>query len=218
MIIQNNKIKSLLFCIFLITCSFGNTDCIKGDGRLETFSKSNFSIDTFLLDGMYDVEIILATNSKIEILAESNIMKTIKTKVAKNILSIKQTHSICPTKSIHVKLYIDTLKKLALQGATTVNFDISSPSLALELDGSHELSGQGKVDNLIVDTQGSNEISILNLETKKTKLQTEGMLDIRLTAIQKLFINASGMVDIQVKGGATIEKKSVDGLINIEKL
>lgn len=217
MTIRNNRLKYFIFFFAFTLFAWANESCIEGNGKVETLTKTNFSISSFQADGTFNISIIPSKISKLELIAESNILKIIKRDISSKSLKLYPEKSICPTKDIVVKLYTPYIEDIKIFGNIDLDFELNTDLLNMDLQGNINVKGHGEIKKISINSDGSAELSMFDLTTKIANLKSQGILNLEITATKEIIINSDGMTEISLKGDPKITKQSSAGMLDIEK-
>lgn len=89
------------------------------------------------------------------------------------------------------------LPDLVVSGASDIDLaGLDQPLLSIDASGATDVTGQGKVERIVVDSSGASEIDLKEVEAKDAEIEISGAGDADIAA--------SGKVDASISGAGTI--------------
>lgn len=147
----------------------------------------------------------------IEIIGDRNLIPIIETSVSGGLLTIAGRKSYQQHLPLTIEITSPRLDSLALHGAGDIRLNaIRQESLTLALNGSGNVTVDGRVDRFNVTVNGAGDIDARGLDSKLTDIRLSGSGDISVTARETLKAYLIGSGDITYYGRpAHIEKRIV---------
>jgi len=236
------KTKSILLSVVIITFSMfslgASAKRIKGSGNVikETRKASNFNaID---IGGAFEIELIKSNEEKVIIETDDNIMPYIKVEVSGGELEVENTEDINNPTELKITIYYKNLQEIDLSGAASLfsadviesrdlELDCSGASeitlklkvdfLELDCSGASKLELEGKVNKAEMDLSGASVVRAYGLEVMTLDLEASGASVVKVLAIDKISINASGASSVRYKGSPSIHLRDASGAASVRK-
>lgn len=147
----------------------------------------------------------------LEITGDRNLIPIIETSVRGGVLTIAGRKSYQQQLPLNVEITSPRLDSLALHGTGNIWLNsIRQESLALDLNGSGNVTVEGRVNQLNVTVNGAGDINAQRLDSKLADIRLSGSGDITVTARETLKAHLIGSGDITYYGHPTrIEKRIV---------
>ncbi len=192
---------------------------IKGNNILKQEEKSVSEYEDINVSGMFNVNIIESQDDKnIIISGDSNLLKYIKVEVENKNLSITSAKSFETKNDITINIKTKKTNEIILNGTINLNIQkIEKKQFSLKSLGCNNIILNGKVENLLLDLQGTVEFNSINLLSEQVTINAQGNSEIAINSQKKLDIKLDGICDLKYKGNPKITKK-VDGILDIVKI
>lgn len=220
-IINMKKLAYLFLFTIIIATGSCNSACIKGSGnsKIEDRSISDFSKIEF--GGSIKLTIYQDGNTSMNITADDNILKEIKTNVDGNMLKIEMKGNYCNLQPIEIVIHTKKLEgidgsgsaeiisatpinsdnfDLKLSGNSKVNLNLVTGRLKTETSGSAEINLKGQAREHILDMRGSTQLSAFDLIVSDYNIESSGSSDCKINVLNTLNVKSSGASKIQYKG------------------
>ena len=220
----------IIFFATLAIFSCAQKNRIKGNGELQTVSRTISKFDVVRIASSVDVEITEGDfDGKVKIIAESNIAPYIKTTVENNklIVSIQKGISISTTKGMKIQLKSNKVRgveiegsgdfkktgknnvdefSVAISGSGDVESSVTSNKVSVAISGSGDVKLHGNAQSLTVAVSGSGDVDAKDLKTSKTSITVNGSGDTKTWAVDNLSVVIGGSGDVYYKGNPSISK------------
>ncbi|VAW85539.1 hypothetical protein MNBD_GAMMA16-165 [hydrothermal vent metagenome] len=197
-VIDNNNIHSAN------TITTGIGKIIKEERNLPSFSIVDIRLSA-------DIEIVQHPSRQLTISSNKNVLPLISTQVKDQTLVISNTASFISQEAISIKIKTPTLTSIQQHGAGTVNlYAINQPKLFIQLNGSGDITAEGKVSKLVALLNGSGDLNLGALHALHGQLDLAGAGDISITVENHFSATISGAGNITYCGSPTI-KQHIDG-------
>ena len=203
----------------ITTATFANI--ISDDTSEEMRDVSNF--DEVTLKGSMDVSVTIGEEKSIKVVADSDIIKYLETRVSGGnlIIDLENDRSYRNVKKMHVFVTVPSLKSANLYGSGDIDiknidndlfsFDlrgsgdavltnISAKNLDLDLAGSGDIQGNGSCRNLDISLRGSGDIAAKRIKCDTVEVNLQGSGDVSVHAKEDAEINVRGSGDVDVYG------------------
>jgi len=236
-------ILGILLCsTFSASAQWWGGKKIKGNGNEITKNRTTAAYDQIKVSGSLDVVLVLGTEGKLKIQAESNLIDHITTEVSGQVLKIhtENGYSLNPSrgKKILITVPFEDINKVTLSGSGDVySADIikassfktgvsGSGDVKLKLNaeeaegfvtGSGDLVLSGSSNNFECSVTGSGDLEAYELNAKDVIASVTGSGDIQVRATSSIKARVTGSGDISYKGNPEREDKKVSGSGDISK-
>jgi hypothetical protein len=241
---RNLLIFMLLVGLFVI----GNRTCngvhwgfggVKGEGPVQTESRTIDNFRGVLLDLSADVEITMGESFALEVSAQQNLLPLIQTKSENGNLKIFSTENYNNSEPIKIRITMSALDQLAVSGSGSIKvtnafntdkLDISIGgsgevfctqatvnSLHTAVSGSGEITLGGKCNDWSADISGSGEVKAKSFTTNTLNASISGSGTITGDVVTSLTANVSGYGNVYYSGSPTVNS-SVSGSGEVKKI
>lgn len=215
------KIKYLLILSVIIALNACNSECIKGSGNSKTEDRSISDFSKIEFGGNIKLTVYQDGNTSMNITADDNILKEIKTNMAGNVLKIEMNGNYCNLGPIEIVLHTKRLNgidasgsaeiisatpinsdnfDLKLSGNSKVDLDLVTGRLKTKTSGSAEINLKGQAREHILDMSGSTQLSAFEMIVSDYKIESSGSTDCKINVLNSLNVKSSGASNIQYKG------------------
>jgi len=230
------KLLTSIITLLIISTSVNAqffTKKIKGNGNIETETRTVSDYEKISIAGSFDVKLYKGSEGEITVKADENLMEYIITEVKKGSLQIKtkKGYNIRTRKTIKIMVPFsdieavslagsgevfteDTIEandlKLSVAGSGNMKLDVSSKNLKSSVAGSGNLKLMGDTKELKCSVAGSGNINSFDLKANKVTVNVAGSGNVRVNAIDEIHAKTAGSGDIYYSGNPEIQKiKSV---------
>lgn len=212
---QYKLILILLVTITLVSCKLigvkGNGDLIKESRDIDNFNNIDIS-------GNFDIEIDAGGKLKLEVIAESNLMKLIKTKVKRNTLYIYSKNNLRPKKELRIVIAVPELFGIDCSGSNDiVAMGINSDEFEIDLSGASSIEIAGITDYLEIDVSGAADLQAKKLITKDVSIDVSGAANAEIYALKSCKAEVSGAGFIELYGDAIEVYTDISGAAGLER-
>lgn len=189
---------ALIGCITVTSC---RKHFIRGEGHTITETRDLAEIDAVELNGSEKLEIISATENKVEITGYHNLVPVYKSKVrnGKLVLEMDNDYINVKNNNIRVKLYTTGINNIYVNGSGDVN---ARDNIGIRMDavvnGSGTISfGDNHFTELDVSVNGSGDVNAKDAvsETVYADISGSGDIDVTVRKYLNAKISGSGTVD-----------------------
>jgi hypothetical protein len=215
------KIKYLLFLTTIIAISACNSKCIKGSGTSKTEDRSISDFNKIEFGGNIKLTVYQDGNTSMNITADDNILKEIKTKVDNGTLKIDLDGNYCNLGSIAIVLHTKKLDgidasgsaeiiaakpinsdnfDLKLSGNSKVDLELTTGRLNTKTSGSADITLKGQAREHNLDMSGSTQLAAFDLVVGDYNIESSGSSDCEINVLNSLNVKSSGASNIKYKG------------------
>ncbi|WP_162426049.1 head GIN domain-containing protein [Pontibacter pudoricolor] len=222
------KGRLLLFVLSVSTFSAcEDTNCIKGEGTIETRVLNLEPFTRIEANGDFKVYLTQGPNQKVEVKGEPNILSQLETSISNNTWKI--THRECVRRSDDVEVYITipeveslylngsghiegqntitaTDLPVAVNGSGRIVLDVMANKIITQVTGSGKVVLQGEAPVQTIDISGSGRAEAFNLSSENVRVNISGSGTGEVTALDLLDVTISGSGNLYYKGNPAISQ------------
>ncbi len=208
---------------------------VKGNGNLETVSRSVAGFNEIFLAGSIDLKVRQGEKFDVKIHADENLLKHINLDKKGSQLVIKMQKGIRYSSANPIVISIvmprltkvssagsgdieienqfvsDNKLELSVAGSGNVKGSIHSPDVVASIAGSGDMTLQGECRNLDVNILGSGNFRAADLKSENADLNIAGSGDIQVFVSQELKANIAGSGNIRYAGNPLKVERNVAG-------
>ncbi len=165
------------------------------------------------------VDLVVRRGTQCEVIVEAddNLIPLIGTEVSGGRLILSAARSFQSQGRVRVEATTDRLERLEVEGASDVRLTgIDSPSLAILLSGSGDVTGDGRAGRLAVEVSGSGDIRLGRLRAEDVKIRITGAADAEVHAARSLKVDLEGSGDVLYFGNPAHVEKNIRGAGDVE--
>ncbi len=221
---KTRALLSLMILVALVfsACKKDSNDCIEGNGNLVIDTRNPGNFDRVIANGAYDVSFSIATDSRIDLFGDSNILEIIQTTVTNDLLVISAQNDQCYStqQNIEVTLTSPSMKSITLNGAGKISgngiiqdeltFEVNGSAIIISsfevldhttiINGSGDATLVGKATNANFTITGTGSILASPLLTENCTIVISGVGDVRIHVTQKLNVTITGSGSVYYTG------------------
>lgn len=205
----------LISLLSLTSCKLtgikGNGDLVEEIREVETFRKIDVS-------GNYDVEINVGESTKLEIVAESNLLKYIKTKVKRNTLYISSKENLRPKEDLKIIISCPDLEAIECSGVNDIIAEgINSEKFDIDLSGAGSIDISGEANLFRIEVSGAADLMARHFHTSDVKIDVSGAANAEVFATRSCDAEVSGAGYIELYGDAKDVTYDISGAGSLER-
>jgi Putative auto-transporter adhesin, head GIN domain len=171
-------------------------------------------IKTLTIAGPVTLKYTKGTTSDMVVSGSEKLMKRLRWENGK--LSL-DGHSFSMGGGLTVTITAPQLPDLELRGAGDVELvGVDQLRLSIDSAGAVDLTGDGKVETLLVDTKGASDVDLSELIAKDAKVSIAGAGDVDINASGKVDASIAGAGDITLHQKPEVLTSSIHGAGSIE--
>jgi len=220
----------------LSSCMF---NCVRGSGHpaSETRKVAEFT----KLDISGDFNIILKQDSSLtlDITADDNLLKFIKTKIEGNTLKIYTHKNLCNSGQMTITIGIHKLEELRssgaievtadgklvtkdlgfhLSGASKITLDLSAANVTTDGSGVTELNLTGQASSHHIDISGVAKVHAFDFVVGDYDISTSGAGNCEINVLHSLNVSSSGASEVKYKGNPSSVNNDKSGASTLQKV
>lgn len=227
--------RTLLFFLSVSiwsSCHFG-LEFVKGSGNVISQTRPFSGFNSVDASGSINVEIEKASDYKVEVEADDNVMPYIITDREGDRLKVrlKNNVNIRSSSGIHVRVKMPVLTavhiagsgtvkslgqvtgtekiKLSIAGSGDLEMDVNSPVIEMSIAGSGKAVMKGETRDLDIHISGSGDYWGENLKSEHAEVSISGSGNAHVFASRELNVTVAGSGDIVYLGSPKISKSIV---------
>lgn len=213
---MNTKLLIFAFIsLFLASCKLSG---IKGDGNL---TKEEREIENFTkidVSGIFDVEVYVGEDPTLELSADQNLIRYIKTKVKRGTLYIYSKENISPREDLEVIITVPKLEQIECSGMNNiVATGIDVDNFEIDLSGAGSVEIEGRSQKLKVDISGAADLSAKNFIAEDVLIDVSGAANAEIYAEESVNADVSGAGNIELYGDAQNVKSDISGVGSLKR-
>lgn len=207
---KRNYLLILLMLVSLAGCRFYGE---KGNGNIEEEVRELDQFSKIDISGAFEVEIVVGDENKIEIQADENLLRYIRTKVRGNRLVIGNKKNLAPSEEIILKITTETLEGIETSGANTIYANmIDTDRFVLDFSGAGSVYLEGDCSTLYVDMSGAGSLNAKKLIADDVKVSISGASSAKVFASESIEADVSGVGSIDYYGDPEDVRTDVSGV------
>lgn len=220
----------------LSSCRF---ECVKGSGVPTTETRKMVDFTKIEISGNFKVVLKQDSSLTLNITADDNLMKLIKTSVEDGKLKIHTKKNMCNSGDMMVTIGVRHLEELKTSGAIEVSSDglINVQDLTLDMAGANkmtldlnannltttgsgatELNLKGQATSHNVDISGVGKIYALDFVVGDYDVETSGASHCDINVLKTLTVHSSGASEIRYRGNPSSINNDKSGASSLEKI
>lgn len=222
-------ISSLSACMF---------NCVHGSGKQASETRKVGNFNKLTISGGFKVVLKQDSSMTLNITADDNLLKYIKTEITGSRLRIYTKKNICNSGEMIVNIGVRDLEEVKasgavdvesdgkvktgdlrfkLSGATKINMDLTAANVSASGSGATEVNLKGQASSLNVDLSGSGKIHALDFAVDNCVISSSGVGESEVNAAKTLVIHSSGASEVKYKGNPSITNDK-SGASSVEKV
>lgn len=225
------------FCLSaLSSCQF---NCVRGSGNQVSETRKVADFNKIDISGGFTVNLTQDSSLKLNITADDNLIKYIKTSVDDNTLHIKTTRNMCNTGKMSINIGIRKLEELEssgaieltgdsiihtgdltfrLAGASKITLDLDAANVTTRSSGAAELHLTGQASSHRINISGVGKVYAYDFVVGDYYIETSGASDCEINVLHSLDVHSSGAADIKYKGNPSSVNNDKSGASSLQKV
>ena len=209
---------SLLTVAILPAC---RNRCVKGSGHQITESYNVANFNELEISGAFRVNLKQDSSLALSITTDDNLMKYIHVESDGERLHIYNKKSVCGSGEMILNIGIKQLSRLTgsgavnfvsagkinakdlhigLNGASSVNLDLTADNVSTEGTGSSEIDLKGQATSHRVQLTGAGKLRAFDFVVGKYDIRSTGAADCEINVLTDLQVSSTGASDVKYKG------------------
>lgn len=190
----------------------------KGSGNIAAENRDIRGFKGIDVSGVFQVEITAQKDFGVEIEADDNLLRFIKTEVRDGVLHIETERRISTGNGLKVRISAPDIESIEASGVSKVNLTgVRNDQLRVDTSGASKISVDGETAKFIVEVSGASSIDAENLKAEAAAVNASGASHVSVFAINELRADASGASKIAYSGSPKNIEKSSSGASTIRE-
>lgn len=190
----------------------------KGTGNVVTETRDIKGFDSIDVSGVFHVEIVAQKDFSVEVEADDNLLKHIKTEVNGGVLEISTDKRIKSHSTLKLRISAPDIKKIEASGVSRVSLtNVKNTGLEVDTSGASKINLSGETDKLVVEVSGASNIDAENLRSRSASIDASGASKVSVFATESIRSDASGASKIVYSGGAIDVVKKTSGASSVSQ-
>jgi hypothetical protein len=236
------KIQLNIFLVgvafFLSTLSSCQFNCVRGSGHKASETRKVGDFNKINISGDCKINLVQDSSLTLNVTADDNLLKYIKTTVRDNTLRIKTKKNICTSVPISINIGIHKLQELTASGAveitctgvittgdmelgssgnSKITLAINAANLTTEDSGNMELNLTGQASSHHINISGEGKVEAFGFIVGDYDIETSGDITCEINVLNSLNINSSGSSSVKYKGNPSNISNSKSGSSSLQK-
>jgi len=218
----------LLFAGLILLAGCGDSNCIKGEGAIETRTLNLEPFSRIESNGDFKVYLVQGKTQKVEVKGQPNILDQLSTNISRDTWKITHEECVRNSKGVEVFITLPVVASLYVNGSgfiegegdfTATDLEVSvngSGRIALTADASKvisRISGSGKIilegsaPIYSTNISGSGRAESYNLDSENVSVTISGSGIAEVSAATALNVAITGSGIVYYKGSPTINQQ-----------
>ena len=221
----------LTIAIDVASCGIINLRQVKGNGNIQSESRSQKDFNRVETNGSFDVLVTTDSVYSVKIEADQNLLQYIETSLDGNNLKIRTASGFSLDPSSAIKVYLSAPSysnlrssgsgnivgknrlvsnddlSLDISGSGDINVDVHASSVTANISGSGKITVAGDAKSLKTSIAGNGDILASKLKTEETSVNIAGNGDIHVNASKQLNIHILGSGSVKYIGNPVISQQ-----------
>ncbi|HVF46676.1 MAG TPA: head GIN domain-containing protein [Pyrinomonadaceae bacterium] len=183
---------------------------VKGSGTAASEKRELNGFHAVEVGGIFHVEITAQKDFGVEVEADDNLLRYIKTEVRGGKLSIEMDKKVSSKHTMKIRISAPDIDELEVSGAANVTVnDLKNTGINVDSSGASKIKIAGETAKLIVDVSGATKVDAGDLKSENATVEASGASHVDVNVTGQLRADASGASKIVYSGSpANVEKKS----------
>ncbi len=191
---------------------------MKGSGRIASETRDLDEFDKLAVNVSAHVSVVVGERPRCVIECDDNIIPLLSTSVENRRLTISAGESYSTRNKVEIRLETAVLRKVVLNGSGKIDVDsVTTDDLALRVNGSGCILAKGNVKNLAGAINGSGELRLADLESRRCAVTLNGSGDANVHVLDSLNAQINGSGSITYSGSPDNVSSVVNGSGDIMK-
>jgi hypothetical protein len=196
--------------VVIAGCSWTGTG-VAGSGKATSEVRPVAGFSAINVSGAINTEIAIATDQRVELSGEDNLIPLVTTEVAGDRLTIGTRKNVRATLPLVARITAPRITAIEVSGSSTVTIHgVHDDGLKLDLSGSAVIRGDGAVHQLGIAVPGSGNIELDKLAAEGAKVEITGSGNVEVAVSRALEVHISGSGNVTYRGDPEV-KQDISG-------
>ncbi|WP_299823587.1 head GIN domain-containing protein [uncultured Pontibacter sp.] len=217
---------ALLF-LSIILSGCNDTNCIKGEGSIETRTLNLDPFTSVDANGDFIVYITQGATQQVEVKGESNILDQLRTDIRNNTWKIEHRDCVRRSKQVEIYITMPVVDALAMNGSGRINcqgnfiaedipvqvngsgkieLNVDARQVMSRVSGSGEIVLAGEAVRHSVNISGSGRAEAFALQAENVTVNISGSGVAEVSAAATLTVDISGSGNVYYQGNPTVSQ------------
>ena len=197
----------LLIMVVSVVTSCSKDDVIDGSGELISEFRNLDYFTKVKSEGVFEVNIIQGSTQEVEIIADNNVLRKVKTKVVNNELRLYLDKNSYKDINLIANITVTRLNGLKNSGAGNmyVNDVDEAGEFRINNSGSADIFIEGSATSFNVKNEGSGSIMGYDFLVNDCNVDIDGSGNVEVNCSNNLTVHIDGSGSVYYKGNPTID-------------
>ena len=174
---------------------------VKGSGQTATEMREVDSFHAIEVSGVLQVEIIAQKEQTLEVEADDNLLKYIKTEVRGGTLKMWSERQLKTSNPLRVRITVQDIDDLEVTGAANVTVkDLKNSGIKVDSSGASKIKVSGESSKFIADVSGATSIDAEALTVENATVDASGASNVSVNVSGTLRAEATGASRVSYAG------------------
>jgi hypothetical protein len=194
----------------IINFSFGSR--VHGSGVAATEARQTAAFKGVDVGGVFQVQITAGKDCSVQVQADDNLVRYIRTEVKDGVLQIDTTERIDSSTPLRVLVSAPEIESLEVSGVSEVSLSgVSNSSLEIDASGRSKVDVDGKADEVNLEVSGASTVEAQRLKAETASVAASGASRVSVFVTESLTSSASGASTIVYSGSPASVAKDTSG-------
>ena len=190
---------------------------IKGSGQTATEMREMASFHAIEVSGVLQVEVVAQKEQTVEVEADDNLLRYIKTEVRGGTLKMWTERQLKTSNPMRVRITVQDIDELEVSGAANINIkDLKNAGMKVDSSGASKIKVSGESSKFIADLSGATSIDAEALTVENADVDASGASNVSVNVTGTLRAEATGASRVRYAGTPkeVIKKSSGAGSVS----
>jgi hypothetical protein len=213
-------------------------NCVHGSGKQASETRKVADFSKLSISGGFKITLKQDSSNTLNITADDNLLKYIKTEITGSRLKIYTRKNICNSGEMTIIIGVKNLEEIKgsgaielesdgkiktqdlrfkLSGATKITMDLTAANVNASGSGATEFNLKGQASSMSVDLSGSGKVHALDFVVGDCTISSSGVGESEVNVLKTLAIHSSGASSVKYKGNPSITNDK-SGASSVEKI
>ncbi len=190
----------------------------RGSGRMITEQRDVGAFSRIESNVGADIMVSIGTPQSVSLTYDDNLIDYVTTKVRGGRLVLESSRSFSSSRDCRVKIVVPRLEEVSVGGSGNIEvIELEGDRLAVNIDGSADVTATGAVGELDVEVNGSGDVDTRDLVAGEVSVEINGSGNVSVMARDYLTVTINGSGDVIYTGDPGQVVKRVEGSGRIRK-
>lgn len=191
---------------------------LHGNGVEATQTRSVDEFHSLAVHDSFDVRVQVGQPASVSLSGDENLLEHVATEVEDGTLCIAIDRDYSSGLDLEVRITVPDLRAFTCSGAVDAKLaGIERDAFALSASGDCDVAAQGRVGRLTLQSSGTSDLRLFDLEAREVVLGTSGDTDVQISVADRLQATLSGNSDVRYRGAPSAFQLSTSGTSCVEQ-